>query len=113
LYHNLGISYSLAGDYTRAISAFQKALENQYLDKKVFNNLGLAFSKVGRYQEAFEAFKKGGDIAHAYNNLGCAYLEQGKFQNAVRCFEKAIELSPTFYARANENLKKARMAALN
>ena len=113
LYHNLGVSYSLAGDYERAIGAFQKALENRYVDKKVFNNLGLALAKTGRYQEALEAFKKGGDIAHAYNNLGCAYLEQGKLKDAVRCFEKAIALSPTFYANANENLKKARLAALN
>ena len=113
LYHNLGVSYSLAGDTERAVNAFQKALENRYVDKKVYNNLGLALSKVGRHEEALEAFKKGGDIAQAYNNLGCVYLNESKFEKAIKCFETAIKLSPAFYAKANENLKKARIAALN
>lgn len=113
LYHNLGVSYSQAGDYERAVNAFQKALENRYVDKKVYNNLGLALSKVGRHEEALEAFKKGGDIAQAYNNLGCVYLNEDKFEKAIKCFETAIELSPGFYAKANENLKKARIAALH
>jgi len=113
LYHNLGVSYSQAGDYERAVNAFQKALENRYVDKKVYNNLGLALSKVGRHEEAFGAFKKGGGIAQAYNNLGCVYLNEDKFEKAIKCFETAITLSPAFYAKANENLKKARIAALH
>lgn len=113
LYHNMGVSYAMAGDYERAINSFKTALENRYTDKKVFNNLGLAYCRVGRYEEALEAFKKGGDVAQAYNNLGCVLMKEGRFEKAIKCFEKAIELSPTFYAKANENLKKARMAILN
>ena len=113
LYHNLGVSYSQAGDYERAVIAFQKALENRYVDKKVYNTMGLALSKVGRHEEALEAFKKGGNIAQAYNNLGCVYLNEAKFKKAIKCFETAIALNPAFYAKANENLKKARIAALH
>ena len=113
LYHNLGVSYSQAGDYERAVIAFQKALENRYVDKKVYNTMGLALSKVGRHEEALEAFKKGGGIAQAYNNLGCVYLNEAKFKKAIKCFETAIALNPAFYAKANENLKKARIAALH
>jgi tetratricopeptide (TPR) repeat protein len=55
-----------------------------------------------------EAFKKGGGEARAYNNLGCIYLRQGKFEEAIHLFEKAIEIEPGFYARASENLNKAK-----
>jgi len=65
-------------------------------------------AELGRYREALEAFRKGGNEAQAYNNLGCIYLEKGKFQKAITCFEKAIEINPDFYARASENLIKAR-----
>jgi len=47
---------------------------------------------------------------HAYNNLGCVYLKQGEFDKAISCFEKAIEINPTFYIKAGENLRKARVA---
>ena len=108
LYNNLGVSWSLAGDYKKAINAFNKALETKYSKSKTYNNLGMALSKLGRYREALEAFRKGGNEAQAYNNLGCIYLEEGKFEKAITCFEKAIEINPGFYARASENLIKAR-----
>jgi len=108
LYNNVGVSYSLAGKYEKAVVAFYRALENER-SPRIYNNLGLVLSKLGRYQEAFEAFKKAGGEAEAYNNLGCVYLQQGEYERAIRSFEKAIELKPTFYAKANENLRKARM----
>jgi hypothetical protein len=33
------------------------------------------------------------------------------FEEAIICFEKAIELEPSYYAKASDNLKKAK--ALN
>ena len=110
LYNNLGISHSLNGDYEKAIRVYWEALENTTSLRKIYNNLGLVLAKQRRYQEALEAFRKGGDEAQAYNNLGCVYLQQGKLEKAIRCFEKAIENRSTFYARARDNLKKARMA---
>ena len=107
LYNNLGVSYSLAGKYKKAISAFEKAIAVRYTKSKVYNNLGVALSNLERYSEALEAFKKGGGEARAYNNLGCIYLNHGMFKEAIRCFEKAIEIDPIFYAKANENLRRA------
>jgi tetratricopeptide (TPR) repeat protein len=110
LYNNLGVSYSLAGQYQKAINAFNRALERKYSKRKTYDNLGLALAKAGRYREAFEAFEKGGDKAQAYNNLGCMYLSQGRYEMAIRYFEEAIAVNPTFYTKASENLRKARMA---
>ena len=110
LYNNLGTSRFLAGDYENAIKTFNKALATKRAPIRIYNNLGLALARVGKYQEALEAFRKAGDEAQAYNNLGCAYWEQGKYEKAIACFEKAIELKPTFYTTASENLRKANLA---
>lgn len=110
LYNNLGISYFLAGEYQKALNAFDKASATKTLHGKIYNNLGLVLSDLGRYQEALHAFTKAGDEAQAYNNLGCVYLGQGKYEEAIHSFEKAIQLKPTFYTKARENLRTARMA---
>ena len=107
IYNNLGISYSLAGEYKKAIEAYNKAIELRHREPKVFNNLAMALANLGRYEEALDAFKKAGGEAQAYNNLGCIFLNLRKFNKAEQCFEKAIELKPTFYAKALENMKKA------
>jgi Flp pilus assembly protein TadD len=109
LYNNLGVSYSLAGEYKKALNAFNKAKKRNYFDSKFYNNLGLVLSKLGRNQEALEAFRRKGDQAQAYNNLGCIYLEAGEYEKAISYFEKAIEVNPTFYAKASDNLEKAKM----
>jgi tetratricopeptide (TPR) repeat protein len=108
LYNNLGVSYSAAGRQTEAVAAFTRAIERGQREPKVYNNLGLALARLGRDEEALEAFRAGGSEAQAYNNLGCVHLERGNHGEAVRCFEKAIALDPAFYAKASENLKKAR-----
>jgi Flp pilus assembly protein TadD len=108
LYNNLGVSYTLTGEFKKAVRAFNRAIDLKYTQSKVFNNLGMAFANLEQYSNALQAFKQGGGQARAYNNLGCIYLKKGMFKDAARCFEKAIEIEPGFYARANENLKKIR-----
>ena len=75
-----------------------------------YNNLGAALAKLGRYDEALEAFKHGGDEAKAYNNLGVVYLGEKRYQEAIAAFEKAMQLSPSHYLKAGENLKIAQKA---
>jgi tetratricopeptide (TPR) repeat protein len=57
-----------------------------------------------------EAFKRGGDGAKAYNNLGVIYLGEKRYQEAIASFETAVQLSPSYYLKATENLKTARQA---
>lgn len=113
LYNNLGVSYSSAGKLEEAVEALQEAIALKYDNSRVYNNLGLALANLGKYPEALEAFKKGGGEARAHNNLGCIYLRQGKFKKAILCFEKAIEIEPSYYTRASENLKRARALSGN
>jgi Flp pilus assembly protein TadD len=111
IHNNLGVSYSLAGNYKKAVAAFDKAIELNYRESKVYNNMALALAHLDRYDEALDAFAKAGGEAQAYNNLGCIYLGRGMFGEAAISFEKAIELEPSYYAKAGDNLKKAK--ALN
>jgi tetratricopeptide (TPR) repeat protein len=108
LYNNIGVSYTLLGKYKEAIQAFHMALRKGYREKKVYNNLGLSLGRMRKYDEALNAFKKAGDRAMALNNLGFIYLNHAKYEKAIECFEKSIETSPSFYAKARENLKIAK-----
>jgi len=108
IYNNLGVSYSLSGNYKNAVAAFNKALELNYREGKVYNNMALALAHLDRYEEALDAFEKVGGEAQAYNNLGCIYLGRGMFEEAVISFERAIELEHSYYAKAGDNLKKAK-----
>lgn len=111
IYNNLGVSCLLAGHNQAAIDAFGKAIEKNYRESRVFNNMALAYANLGRYDDAMDAFRKGGGEAYAYNNMGCIYLEKGNYPEAVRSFEKAIAIEPAFYAKAADNLKKAKTMA--
>lgn len=113
--NNLGVSYYLKGEYEKSVEILLKALGagSNLKNPKIYNNLGLVLGKLNRYEEALEAFKKAGDSAAAYNNLGYVYFLQGRYKEAATAFEKALEIKPSFYHRANENLKKAKEALRN
>lgn len=107
VFNNLGMAYFHQGAYERAVQALIGAVKTGVTQTKVYNNLGLVLAKLGRYQEALQAFKEGGDEARAYNNLGMVYLGEQKYQEAIASFEKAVQLNPSYYLKANENLKIA------
>lgn len=109
IHNNMGVSLYKSGRNKEAVNSFYQALKFRYDSNKVYNNIGRAFAGLKLYDKAFAAFKKGGSQAVAYNNLGVGYLNNGEINIAVVCFETAIELSPSFYVLANENLKKCRL----
>lgn len=110
LYNNLGVAYSLLGDYQQAASSFERAVATGRGGKESYDNLALVLCKLGKYQQALRAFEMSGDEAQAYNNLGYVYLVQKKYPQAVEALQKAIALRPSFYAKANENLRVAQAA---
>ena len=108
LHNNIGLAYYLLGRYDDAVRSFQQALRTGSSQQKIHNNLGLALAKLNRYQDALDSFRSGGTDAEAYNNLGVYYLSNDKAGPALACFEKAIEVSPRFYEKANDNLTLAK-----
>ncbi len=111
LYNNLGLAYAMMGRDDDAIQAFRKAVMQGAPSGKAYNNMGLALCRMGRYREGLEAFRAADGEAAAWNNLGYFFFLDGQHDRAIKSFEKAIELQPTYYERAAENLKRARLAA--
>lgn len=108
LLNNLGMSYLMGNKVPEAIQAFQSAVRTGVSSPVLYNNLGLALTKAGQYDEAIQAFKMAGSTAQAYNNVGTVLLASGHAPEAIPCFEQALDANPTFYVKANENLKQAR-----
>lgn len=102
--NNLGMAYFLDEQYENAVQTFQQALQTGGNNKRIANNLGMVLTKLEHYDLAFDAYSRGMDAAKAYNNIGVAFLGKGNFAKASRCFEKALEIEPTFYEKAKENL---------
>jgi Flp pilus assembly protein TadD len=109
--NNLGVAQMLVGDLQGAASSLHQAIRAGAVGEKTYNNLGIVLARLGRYDEALEAFMVAGDEAKAYNNLGCALMLAGRYTRALAVFEKAMEASPTFYVKASENMRRARMAS--
>ena len=110
LLNNVGLAYYLLGRYENAVESFHRALLTGSGQPKIHNNLGLALAKLNRYHDALESFRRASNEEEAYNNLGVFYLSNGNAGNAIACFKKAIELSPRYYDKANDNLMLAKRA---
>lgn len=108
--NNLGVAWLMLGDAEKALVHLRLAVKHGAGDARTYNNMGLALARLGRESEALEAFRYGGDEAKALNNLGYVFLLQGDNVRAARYFEQALQAAPSYYVRAAENLKRARMA---
>ena len=108
LLNNVGLVYYLVGRYEDAVESFHRALLTGSGQPKIHNNLGLALAKLNRYHDALESFRRASNEEEAYNNLGVFYLSNGNAGSAIACFKKAIELSPRYYDKANDNLMLAK-----
>ena len=103
----LGQAYMQMKKYQEAVNSLKKGQALAPQDQKVNYQLGMALAAQKRYPEALEAFLKAGDEAQAYNNIGVHYFGDGRYEEAAKCFQKAIDLRPTFYQEARNNLQRA------
>lgn len=108
--NNLGVAQVMSGNLDQALNHFVEAVRHGASKAKIYNNLGMVLVKKNQLNKALQAFLNAGDPARAYNNLGYSLMVLGRYQEAIPYLEKAIELSPRFYVRAYENLKRARMS---
>jgi Flp pilus assembly protein TadD len=104
IYNNMGVSYMAQKDFKKAAEAFQKVLRYKPDLDIAKTNYKLALAMQNRYDEA-----TGDDDVHeeakALNNAGYAAMQQGDYKQAERLFVKAIEINPSFYKTAYNNLQ--------
>jgi len=108
--NNLGVAYYLKKDYPLAIETLDRALRTARPEdrKRIYANLGRAYARSSQYPRAIDSFRRAKDLPTAYNNVGVVLLEQDRPKDAAACFQKAIEVSPSYYAAAHDNLAAAK-----
>ena len=93
-----GINYRKAGDWERAISRYQKAVELDPYFIEVYYRLGFAYAAIGDLNRAISTYEKviglAPDFARVQANIAFLYKEKGKLDKAIRAYQRALELNP-------------------
>jgi tetratricopeptide (TPR) repeat protein len=100
-YYNMGTKLVAAGEFTRAINAFDNALSSNTTMLEMSNGLlytyqGKAFAQVQLelFADAVDTANKGLSLyptdAPLWNNKGYALFKLGRYQDAVAAFDHAL-----------------------
>ena len=101
--NNRGYSKFLAGDIRGATTDLYEAAEVRNFPL-AWANLGKLYAIQGRYDDAIASYSHVMSEAHALNNTAYAAIENGDIPQAKFFLNKAIQLSPTYFPAAEENL---------
>ena len=106
IWNLLGNTHFDVKDYSKAVKAYQKAIDIDSTYAKGFTNLGFSLMKTGAYNEASNAFKKATRFNPFKNNLesfSVALVTEGRNKNragnneeALTIFEQAFNLSVNY-----------------
>ncbi len=99
--YNQGVGYTQAGQYPRAIVAFQRALELRPEFPEASNSLGYVFNRLERYDEAIGHFLAAAEAEKykerhlAYLNLAAAYSNNSQYDDAASALSESIRIEAT------------------
>lgn len=103
--NNLGFNLLLQGRPADAAPILSSALSFDPKNARILGNLATAHLLRGDEDKALTLFRRSVGEAKAYNNVGYLYMTQGRWSEAELAYTKALELSPSFYVRADANRK--------
>jgi Tfp pilus assembly protein PilF len=106
LLNNIGFALYSADKLTEAAPYYLKALQINPGFKKAIYNYALLQARLSNYEEAHTAFAKVSSPAEASNNTGYIAMMNGDYPEANNYLQEAINVSPKFYKKANDNLKR-------
>ncbi len=96
-YGNMGIIYSLYGDYDKAINYTMKAIEGKEELHYFYNNLGNIYYLKKDYDNAIKAYKKSAEEFEnwviPYYNLAILYETTGNNNLAIESWKKLVNVS--------------------
>lgn len=94
--------YEKAQDWPRAISAFQRAIQQAPRSAQLYRGLAQSFENNGQPAQSAEAWyrsfmldPKWPTVEQCYA-LGRVLRRQGNMEAATRCFRQAVEMQPSF-----------------
>jgi len=98
IHYNRGTAYSILGNYARAISDYDRAIEITPNYASAYSNRGMAYSELGNQRQALSDFDRAIEIdpeyAEAYINRGATYGKLGDQKHAISDYDRAIEINP-------------------
>lgn len=109
LFTNIGYSHYLSGNYVEAEINFKKAIDIDIRFSKAWVDLGLVYVRKGMYSRALQTLKQVMPTEHAYNDIGYFLILEGRYREAEYFLERAIELSPSYFVKANINLENLKL----
>ena len=104
---NMGMSLLLQGRYSEARDKFMQALDINPDSRTYDVNRRLSLALMGDYGAAIR-FAHPDDAALIYNDAGYIAMKHGKSAIAQALFEKALDISPVYFAKAEQNLQALR-----
>ena len=94
----LGIVYTEAQEYGKAITHLEKALKAKPDFAPVLTTLGKAYQRNGEDEKAISVLKKAMDLDEEDNSIpflmGVSYENMGQYDEAVRVFKRLIYFEP-------------------
>lgn len=94
---NLGVAYSDAREFEKAIVAFQDSIKLDPKYPETHNNLGNVYNKMGRFDKAIAEYTKAitmrPNYNEAYNNMGSTYTKMKNFKKAIEFHKAALKIN--------------------
>lgn len=106
LLNNIGFALYSADKLAEAAPYYTKALQINPGFKKAIYNYALLQARLSNYEQAHIAFGKVSSPAEASNNTGYIAMMNGDYSEANNYLQEAINISPQFYKKATDNLKR-------
>lgn len=109
IYTNIGYSHYLAGNLIEAELNYKKAIDLDPRFDRAWLNLGLVYTRKGMYTQSLQTLKQVMPLEHAYNDIGYFLMIEGRYNEAEYFLQHAIDLSPTYFIKANRNLENVKL----
>jgi len=97
-YNNLGFHFLKTGQYNRALTNFQAAIQRDPFYRDPYNNLGLVYMELQDNNNAEKYFKLALQLSESYPdpliNLGSLYAKSGRYAEAIEMLQRALKLQP-------------------
>ncbi|CAF1387930.1 unnamed protein product [Rotaria sordida] len=111
-YNNIGAVYRNMGEYSKALSSFERSLEIQKIALPAnhpdlaasYNNIGMVYDNMGEYSKALSSHERSleirtialppnhPDLASSYNNIGNVYDNMSEYSKALSSYEQSLEI---------------------
>ena len=108
---DLGNLYFDTGNYEKAITAYNKALELNPNNANVMNDLGVMYRRTGQPKKAIEAFDKAIKIDPGHEtvrfNKGIVLMHDlNDLEGAIQAWEELVKLNPDAISPTGQPVKK-------